>query len=558
MYRHCIYCSANLGRNETFEAFPVGQSLAFDSWKGRLWAVCPRCARWNLAPIEERWETLEEAERVFRDARRRVQSENVGLARLRDGSQLIRIGEALPGELAAWRYGRELRRRRSLHIRQIAMAAAFGEIGFVALFLHQSMQRRAVLHRVMPGSADGSEVTGADTTLYIQGRHLAGARIVGGESTDELRIELPQTALRRSGLQRTRFSRGPAVTIEGAEARALLTRALVQVNHQGAPRRKLNQAVSLLERAGTAEACLAQLGGAAGADRAVLGVRSRFGRLVVEPESVDRRGGWAAGPARGVTALALEMALHEEAERQAMEEELTALEAAWREAEEIAQIADSLLPVPLPRRAGVPLTLALALALGTTIACADADRTDTGGVEQPERASAASNATTSDQSRQGDVPSCLNSSGPQLTGESAGLVRIGATESSVRAECNVVADTALTLEGQAQPAILVEVGTDTVLAEIVRDRVWRIRVTSPGLRTADSVGVGTPARRLLAAPGANVVWGEGNHVIVSPEYPGLSFLLTGLPPRARPWRTEEVAEMPDSVRVGGVMVLGIH
>jgi hypothetical protein len=37
------------------------------------------------------------------------------------------------------------------------------------------------------------------------------------------------------------------------------------------------------------------------------------------------------------------MALHEEAERAAMQGELAVLEAAWREAEEIAGISDSLL-----------------------------------------------------------------------------------------------------------------------------------------------------------------------------------------------------------------------
>jgi hypothetical protein len=40
--------------------------------------------------------------------------------------------------------------------------------------------------------------------------------------------------------------------------------------------------------------------------------------------------------------LALEMALHEEAERRAMEGELQELERAWRDAEEIAAIADSM------------------------------------------------------------------------------------------------------------------------------------------------------------------------------------------------------------------------
>ena len=100
MYRTCIFCSSVLGRNHAIEAFPVGGRLAFDAWKGRLWVICARCQRWNLAPIEERWEAVEQAERSYREARTRVQSENIGLARLRDGTRLVRVGGALPGELA--------------------------------------------------------------------------------------------------------------------------------------------------------------------------------------------------------------------------------------------------------------------------------------------------------------------------------------------------------------------------------------------------------------------------------------------------------------------------
>jgi hypothetical protein len=42
------------------------------------------------------------------------------------------------------------------------------------------------------------------------------------------------------------------------------------------------------------------------------------------------------------TRLALEMALHEEQERRALAGELVELELAWREAEEVAAIADNL------------------------------------------------------------------------------------------------------------------------------------------------------------------------------------------------------------------------
>jgi hypothetical protein len=45
---------------------------------------------------------------------------------------------------------------------------------------------------------------------------------------------------------------------------------------------------------------------------------------------------------RAIT-LALEMSAHEDIERRAMEGELAMLEATWREAEEIASIADDLL-----------------------------------------------------------------------------------------------------------------------------------------------------------------------------------------------------------------------
>lgn len=40
--------------------------------------------------------------------------------------------------------------------------------------------------------------------------------------------------------------------------------------------------------------------------------------------------------------LAIEMAVHEESERRAMEGELQLLEQAWRDAEEVAKIADNM------------------------------------------------------------------------------------------------------------------------------------------------------------------------------------------------------------------------
>src|SRR3989338_5244199 len=93
VYATCLFCNHHLGANEVLEVFPVGRRLAFDPSKGRLWVVCRHCERWNLSPFDERWEAIEACERLFQDARKRVSSDNIGLAKLDEGLELVRIGE---------------------------------------------------------------------------------------------------------------------------------------------------------------------------------------------------------------------------------------------------------------------------------------------------------------------------------------------------------------------------------------------------------------------------------------------------------------------------------
>src|SRR5690554_1197102 len=112
MYTSCMFCKRDLGRNEVVESFPVGRRLAFDAERGRLWVVCRHCERWNLTPLEERWEAVEDAERIFRATRLRAQTPEVGLARTTEGLELVRIGNPLREEFAAWRYGDQFGRRR--------------------------------------------------------------------------------------------------------------------------------------------------------------------------------------------------------------------------------------------------------------------------------------------------------------------------------------------------------------------------------------------------------------------------------------------------------------
>ncbi|HEX6369224.1 MAG TPA: hypothetical protein VF006_09845 [Longimicrobium sp.] len=331
MYRSCIFCSAELGSNHSIEHFPVGRSLAFDGEKGRLWAVCGRCSRWNLAPIEERWEAVEEAERLFRDARLRVQSENVGLAKLPDETRLIRVGRALPGELAAWRYGREFlsRHREQRALEMVAVLIGLPLLGIPVLGIDRMVdvarfgwkdRNRMREHRV-PASLSP---TGRPIILplgAVEDGHLDrgedGALIFRVRMRDPVRWDAK-------------------AEFRDDAARAVLARALPKVNREGASRNEVKAAVEVLAQAPSAEAFIRTVA----RDRGTLGGQRMEGTKKLTPTGLR----------------VLEMALHEEQERRAMDGELAALEAMWRQAEEIAAIADRLpdVPPPEPPRLAVP------------------------------------------------------------------------------------------------------------------------------------------------------------------------------------------------------------
>ncbi|HUF75000.1 MAG TPA: hypothetical protein VMM35_01920, partial [Longimicrobiales bacterium] len=112
MYTRCLVCAAAFEANEQLEHLPHGNRLAFDPGRGRLWVVCKACRRWSLTPIEDRWEALEELEKLTRD-RARLLSQTDNIALLRSGPlEIVRVGRAQLTEEAWWRYGRELASRR--------------------------------------------------------------------------------------------------------------------------------------------------------------------------------------------------------------------------------------------------------------------------------------------------------------------------------------------------------------------------------------------------------------------------------------------------------------
>ena len=306
---------------------PVGRRLAFDAANGRLWVVCRKCERWNLSPLEERWEAIETCERSFHDTRLRVSTDNIGLARVAEGLELVRVGPALRPEFAAWRYGDQFGRRRRRKMVRVGLGVGIvgGAIaGGVAL-------------GVSAGVGFGSGGWWIWRGIYASYRRIAYgspqavvARIpyAGGEGEEVIalkRHQLEDVRLGTAGGGRLLLSlpRGrDSVHLTGEDAERAAGYVLPAINWAGAEKRDVDRAVQLIEDSRKSPSEFVR----------ELAQRAGVGHRLHELPSASR--------------LALEMAAHEESERRAMEGELALLEAAWRQAEEIAKIADNLLVPP--------------------------------------------------------------------------------------------------------------------------------------------------------------------------------------------------------------------
>jgi hypothetical protein len=106
MLADCFFCGSELP-DPAPNHLEAGDRLAFDPRLGRLWQVCARCRRWNLTPIESRWEIVEECERLSRPSQLLLKTEHLMLLSVGVG-QLIRVGTPARGEFAEWRYSSTL------------------------------------------------------------------------------------------------------------------------------------------------------------------------------------------------------------------------------------------------------------------------------------------------------------------------------------------------------------------------------------------------------------------------------------------------------------------
>jgi hypothetical protein len=139
--------------------------------------------------------------------------------------------------------------------------------------------------------------------VTVRGKHLNHLQLVSAGNDWQLGVPYQKAIL----------------AIQGESAVQALGKLLPQLNRFGGSRERVSEAVSLIER----EADPLRFFDVA-ARQAMSKSKAKISTL---PEA---------------TRLALEMAAHEDSERRALEGELALLEQAWKEAEEVAAIADNM------------------------------------------------------------------------------------------------------------------------------------------------------------------------------------------------------------------------
>ncbi|MGH7444209.1 MAG: hypothetical protein ACREKM_05010 [Longimicrobiales bacterium] len=286
-----------------------------------MWAICTGCQRWTLAPIEERWEALDELERLTRDDGRLLsQTENIALVRAGD-LDVVRVGRARLVEEAWWRYGRELQQRKVVYRRtqavQTGVSVVLGmSLGWwFAIFGHNTDVLNDARRWLRYGSTAWRGMSLCDecnSPLDELAFKRAGALILYEHHDDA-------SVLRRR-CSRCRLGHHQ---IEGAAAQHTLRRVLAWQHFHGASERRVREATDRIDAVGSPELLVATI-----AER--------------RPALHELRGKY-----QRTDAIALEIALNDAAERVLLEQELQVLEAHWRSEEELAAIVDGEL-TPLP------------------------------------------------------------------------------------------------------------------------------------------------------------------------------------------------------------------
>jgi hypothetical protein len=320
LYSTCLFCTKDLGTNEVIETLPIGRRLAFDAAHGRLWVVCRHCAKWNLVPFESRLESIDACERLFRDTPTRYSTDNIGLARVKEGLELVRIGPAMRPEFAGWRYGDQFGRRARRNVllmtgmalappavMWLGLAAGVSLVSLVQWpsFYYQWRLMNKVTVRLPREGMAPVEMTDGQVNM---GRLI---RRSGHELM--FRTSVNPTPLGQSSKR---------YELVGEELDRILPLLLARVNLWTSKRSTIANAVTLVTEKPQARDLLLA------AD-----VTERSKRWGGKDTLYSLKPEWR---------LAAEIASNEIKERTALEGELALLEREWKQAEELAKISDKL------------------------------------------------------------------------------------------------------------------------------------------------------------------------------------------------------------------------
>jgi len=310
MFVSCAFCNASFDGDGGPSGLGVGRRIAFDEWKGRLWVVCPRCSRWNLTPFDDRLERLEAVARAASQGRVAASTDQVALIRW-ERYDFVRVGKPPRVELATWRYGERLRNRQRERMKVVvpltvaaiglgiaANVAAGGGFGMVVWNIHRVADW--IYLRIMGGRkvslVEPPICAHCGNIMQLRARHIQFARLVPDQHA-EMAIVVSCPHCHTEGAQLT-----------ANEATHVLRQGLTYLNLKRGGRRRAEDAAREVDHVG-------------GPDQLV--------RDIARRELMLRN----LRPERG---LALEMAVDERAEVEELERQ-------WKEAEELADIADGTL-----------------------------------------------------------------------------------------------------------------------------------------------------------------------------------------------------------------------
>jgi len=257
----------------------------------------------------------------------------------------VRIGAPLRPEFAAWRYGARFVRRRKyvrLAAAGVGLAAAGSALAAAPVFVPLLLPAFAFGTASILAFPGFTTIFGAIPVVgTLAARdYLLNERVIGrvqhrGNMLVVRAKHARSTQLHVSGDADASVSLDVQhdsgwTHLDGFEAMQTASILVAGANRFGAAASQVTDAVARVEAVGDAPSYLraaSTLGDAR---------NGRFTSVLNRWRHIDTL------HLSSTECLALEMVLHEEAERRALEGELALLEAAWRDADEIARVADAL------------------------------------------------------------------------------------------------------------------------------------------------------------------------------------------------------------------------